>query len=77
MIIWKIEGENINSRNGNVEYFAKKGDAARALRSYRKGKSRTEGSGPEKVEIRGRDALVFELNNAVSGDEGNLLADLI
>ena len=67
MVIWEIKGPEIGPEGSGVDYFAKKGDAARALRAWRKenGHGRSEGSGPEKMDLRGRDAVVEFVKRAM------------
>ena len=65
MIVWRV-------RVGNgAAFFAEKSEAKVALRKYREGKKRSDddwGDGPDKIDIKGRDALAEALN-AASGAE--------
>lgn len=67
-VVHRITGEKI-AANGvdGAAYFVKQSDAKRALRAYRtKLNDKKAGSGPEKVEIKGRDQLVAALTDAIS-----------
>lgn len=65
MIVWRITGEEIGPNGCWAAHFAKKSDADKALREYRKRNPEVEPSGPEKIEVRGRDDLAWHLDNAM------------
>ena len=58
MVIWKAEGDE-------VKYFERQSEARKYISAYRKTHGRKEGSGPDKVTVKGRAELVALLNGAV------------
>jgi hypothetical protein len=68
MVIWQITGPEIGDNGAGVAYHAKKGEAARALREWRKKNShgRSEGVGPTQVKISGRDATIEFVRRAMA-----------
>lgn len=57
MVIWEVQGAAIGPDEANVNYFAKKGDAAKALTAFKK-KNKEEGTGPTQCVVKGREELV-------------------
>jgi hypothetical protein len=67
MVVWQIKGDKVEPIE--QPYFARKSAAQARLRQYRNKHGRKAGSGPDKVDIRGRDQLVAALNAACSSEE--------
>jgi hypothetical protein len=49
MIVWRITGNEIGPGGNGARYFAKKEDAAKALREYRAERGKDAGGGPVKA----------------------------
>lgn len=60
MVVWRITGDEIGPNGNGAAYFPTKREATIALRRYG-----PEGNGPEKIIIKGREALAAELNDAM------------
>ena len=64
MIVWRITGNEIGPGGNGARYFAKKEDAAKALREHRAERGKDAGGGPVKVEVNDREQLVAALHDA-------------
>jgi hypothetical protein len=66
VIVYRITGYEIGPNGNRAVYFATKRSAVRALWEYRRLiDDVTAGGGPERLEIKGRRALVDALNSAM------------